>query len=151
MHGTARPGPGGPTRLARMTTSPTHRQTRQRVAVAEALAGASEFQTAQQVHDRLATGDARVALATVYRNLQAMADAGEIDSIRTPDGQSAYRSCSGTAHHHHLICRSCGKTIELDLGSFEGLVAGIAQRHGFTAVDHEIELFGLCAACSPVG
>lgn len=130
-----------------MQTQP--RRTRQRAAVTETLAAGREFQTAQQVHDRLDEGGERVALATVYRTLQSMAEAGEADVIRTPDGQSAYRFCDHRdTHHHHLICRNCGHTVEVEFGAFEGLVAAVAQRNGFTGVAHEIELYGLCADCS---
>lgn len=132
-----------------MTTSVQPRRTRQRAAVADALAESPGFRTAQQVHDLLVERNQRVALATVYRTLQSLAESGEVDSIRTPDGQSAYRSCSqGHTHHHHLICSTCGHTVEIELGSFEGLLADIAHSHGFTAVAHELELFGTCADCA---
>lgn len=132
-----------------MTTSAQPRRTRQRTAVSEVLTGAREFHTAQQVHDRLSARGDQVALATVYRTLQTMADAGELDTIRTPDGQAAYRHCvGGHVHHHHLICRSCGLTVEVEFGNFESLVAAVAANHGFTGVDHEIELYGLCRECS---
>lgn len=116
-----------------------------------ALAEVREFRTAQQVHDLLVERGEQVALATVYRTLQSMADGGEVDAIRTPDGTSAYRCCShGHTHHHHLICRNCGHTVEVELGNVEGLMAAVAHRHGFTGVAHEIELYGLCADCSAI-
>lgn len=126
------------------------RRTRQRAAVSEVLASAREFHTAQQVHDLLTGRGDHVALATVYRTLQAMAELGEVDTIRTPEGQAAYRSCtSGHAHHHHhLICRSCGLTVEIESSGLEGLLARVVRDNGFTSVDHEIELYGHCAACS---
>ena len=116
-----------------------------------ALAEVREFRTAQQVHDLLVERGEQVALATVYRTLQSMADGGEVDAIRTPDGTSAYRCCShGHTHTHHLICRNCGHTVEVELGNVEGLMAAVAHRHGFTGVAHEIELYGLCADCSAI-
>jgi Fur family ferric uptake transcriptional regulator len=125
------------------------RQTRQRVAVAETLAEASGFSTAQQVHERLAARGEPVALATVYRHLQALAEAGRADVLRTPDGQLAYRCCAhGERHHHHLVCRACGHTVEVEFGTFEAVVAELASRHGFAEVTHELELFGLCPRCA---
>lgn len=125
------------------------RQTRQRVAVAEVLAGAAGFSTAQRVHELLAARGEPVSLATVYRHLQGLAESGRIDVIRTPDGQSAYRCCDhGARHHHHLVCRRCGHTVEVEFGTFEAVVAELAARHGFTEVAHELELFGLCPACA---
>ena len=76
-----------------------------------------------------------------------MAASGELDAIRTPDGQTAYRTCS-PGHHHHLICRSCGRTVEVALPSIEKLVGGIAAQHSFTKLDHELEFYGICAECA---
>ncbi len=129
-----------------MTTAPIPRRTRQRAAVSEAIEGADEFRTAQQVHDEVRRRGESVGLATVYRTLQAMAEAGEVDSIRTPDGQFAYRNCSA-GHHHHLVCRVCGRTVEVAVPGFEEWAAHAASEHGFSNIEHELELFGLCAAC----
>ena len=105
------------------------------------------FATSQEIHDRLRHGGSAVGLATVYRTLTAMAAAGELDMIRTPDGQVAYRTCS-PGHHHHLICRSCGRTEEVTLPGIEAVVTTIAREHGFSQLDHELELFGTCNACA---
>lgn len=130
-----------------MTITPP-RRTRQRTAVAEALAGLAAFRTAQELHDLLRRSGESIGLATVYRTLQSLAEAGEVDVVRTPDGQSAYRSCGLAArHHHHLICRRCGSTVELELGDLEAFLEERAGHHGFTEVGHELELFGLCATC----
>lgn len=125
------------------------RRTRQRAAVADVLAGLSEFRTAQDIHDLLAARGVRVGLATVYRALQSLAESGEADVVRTPDGQHAYRPCGQARHHHHhLICRSCGRTVEVAFAGLEEVLDAVARDHGFTAVDHDLELFGLCASCS---
>ena len=132
-----------------MTTTP-QRRTRQGATIADALAGLDEFKTAQDIHDLLRARGEKIGLATVYRHLQAMTDAGEVDVIRTPDGQASYRGCGEATHdhHHHLICRNCGRTVEVELDGVEELIDRLAGAHGFTAVDHSLELRGLCAACS---
>ena len=76
-----------------------------------------------------------------------MAGGGELDAIRTPDGQAAYRTCS-PGHHHHLICRSCGRTVEVAVPPLEKLIGALAAEHDFASIDHEVEFFGLCRACS---
>lgn len=128
---------------ATMTTSP--RKTRQRAALAALLEATSGFRTAQELHDQLRAAGHSVGIATVYRALQLMLDADEVDAIRTPDGQAAYRSCSAR-HHHHLICRDCGRTVEIQAPDFERWATDVATRNGFTDVDHELELFGRCTA-----
>ncbi|PWD49498.1 transcriptional repressor [Serinibacter arcticus] len=124
------------------------RTTRQRTAVSDLMEHTEAFHSAQEVHRMLADRDAPVGLATVYRTLQSMVDAGEVDALRGPDGETRYRRCDQQAHHHHLVCRSCGTTVELDAEAVEAWSTRIASQHGFTAVEHTIELFGLCAACS---
>ena len=118
------------------------RPTRQRRAVAEALQGFDDFRSAQEIHDAVDS----VGLSTVYRTLQAMADAGEIDMLRSETGEAIYRRCS-TTHHHHLVCRSCGATVEVEGPTVERWTSAIATEHGFSDVSHTLELFGTCPAC----
>jgi len=122
------------------------RHTRQRDAVRQLLANAAGFRTAQEVYDALRDQGAGVGLATVYRTLQTMVDSGELDALRTSDGQTAYRRCS-SEHHHHLVCRVCGRTVEIALPDIETWMATLGDTHGFTEIDHEIELFGRCLGC----
>lgn len=123
------------------------RQTRQRAALASALEQTDEFLSAQELHTRLAESGTKVGLATVYRNLQSMAVDGEIDVLRTDEGESVYRACS-TGHHHHLVCRECGRTVEIDGPAVEGWAATVSAEHGFTDVTHTLEIFGRCGDCS---
>jgi Fur family ferric uptake transcriptional regulator len=125
----------------------SQRQTRQRSDIRRAIEAMASFATAQDIHDRMRHDGCGVGLATVYRTLQAMAASGELDSLRTPDGQVAYRTCT-PGHHHHLICRGCGRTVEVALPELEQLVRGLASDHGFSRIDHELEFFGLCTACA---
>lgn len=123
------------------------RPTRQRRAITDALAGAEEFQSAQDIHDALRHAGEKVGLATVYRTLQAMADAGEVDVLQAPGGEAAYRRCSAS-HHHHLVCRACGRTVEISGSSVERWTESVARDNGFSDVSHTIELVGLCADCA---
>ena len=94
------------------TASPV-RATRQRAAVAALLTESEEFRSAQDLHLLLRARGEAIGLTTVYRTLQSMADGGEVDVLRSGDGETVYRRCS-TGHHHHLVCRSCGRTVEGD-------------------------------------
>jgi Fur family ferric uptake transcriptional regulator len=122
--------------------------TRQRVAVREELARDDAFRSAQDVHARLRATGTRIGLTTVYRALQAMAESGEVDVMRQPDGESVYRRCSSDRHHHHLVCRSCGTTVEVDGPAVERWAEKVAAEHGFSAVEHTVEVFGTCTRCS---
>jgi Fur family ferric uptake transcriptional regulator len=122
------------------------RPTRQRRAVATALQRFEDFRSAQDIHDLLRRNGDNVGLSTVYRTLQALAYGGEVDVLRTPDGEALYRRCSAT-HHHHLVCRSCGRTVEVEGPAVETWADGVAERHGFTDVSHTLEVFGTCPDC----
>ena len=121
--------------------------TRQRTAVRSALERAEGFRSAQDLHDALRRDGESVGLTTVYRHLQALAEAGEVDVLRTDDGESVYRRCVSDDHHHHLVCRTCGRTVEVDGPEVEAWAAAVARRHGFTAVSHTVEVFGVCKPC----
>lgn len=128
--------------------STRRRETRQRSAVWAALEEVSEFQSAQQLHARLRARGDGVGLATVYRTLQHLAEEGEIDVLRTGEGEAIYRRCSTGHHHHHLICRNCRRTIEVDSVAVERWARRIAQENGFADVEHVIEVHGTCADCA---
>ena len=136
-----------------MTEAP-RRQTRQRSAVLALLDDQDGFRTAQDLHALLRERGDAVGLATVYRALQALVDDGLVDVLRTEgpgDGSAAYRRCS-PVHHHHLVCRACGRTVEVADPPVERWAARIATEHGFADVQHQVEVFGTCATCAaPAG
>ena len=127
--------------------TPPLRPTRQRRAVIEAMASFDDFRSAQEIHDLLTRRGDAVGLATVYRTLQLLADAGEVDLLRTEGGETIYRRCSDS-HHHHLVCRSCGATVEVEGPTVERWTRAIAEEHGYADVSHSLEIFGTCPACS---
>jgi Fur family ferric uptake transcriptional regulator len=124
------------------------RSTRQRAAVSAALNEVDEFRSAQDLHDMLKHKGDSVGLTTVYRTLQNLADAGEVDVLRTDEGESVYRRCSTGDHHHHLVCRVCGKAVEVEGPAVEKWAEAIAAEHGYVNVAHTVEIFGTCAECS---
>ncbi|MCX4749080.1 transcriptional repressor [Kitasatospora sp. NBC_01287] len=133
-----------------MTTagpSPRARSTRQRAAVSAALDEIEDFRSAQELHDMLKHRGDSVGLTTVYRTLQSLADAGEVDVLRTADGEAVYRRCS-SGHHHHLVCRRCGSTVEVEGPAVERWANTVAAEHGFTDIAHTLEIFGTCADCT---
>lgn len=126
------------------------RSTRQRSAIAALLEDIDRFRSAQELHDELRRRGEGIGLTTVYRTLQSLADAGMVDVLRTDTGESVYRQCS-TEHHHHLVCRHCGRTVEVAGPTVEAWAANTASNHGFTEVSHTLEIFGTCHACSGAG
>ena len=127
-------------------TDTARRPTRQRAAVEALLVDINDFISAQNLHARLRAQGQNVGLATVYRTLQAMATDGDVDMLRTADGEAVYRQCS-TGHHHHLVCRSCGRTVEVEGPTVESWADKIGAEKGFSDVQHTLEIVGTCADC----
>ena len=128
-----------------MTTSV--RATPQRAAISALLDELEDFRSAQELHAELRKRGEDMGLATVYRALQTMSASGLVDTLRTEAGESVYRRCSAQ-HHHHLVCRSCGFTVEVQGRQVEAWAATVSGKHGFADVSHRIELVGTCADCA---
>ncbi|MGL5826830.1 MAG: Fur family transcriptional regulator [Nocardioides sp.] len=122
------------------------RPTRQRRAISAALGASEEFRSAQDIHEVLRRGGEKIGLATVYRSLQLLAETGQVDVVKTATGEAVYRQCS-PSHHHHLVCRACGRTVEIQGPVVERWANTMAAEHGYADVSHTIELFGTCPGC----
>jgi Fur family ferric uptake transcriptional regulator len=131
---------------SRAPSVPGQRATRQRAAIADLLDELTDFRSAQEIHEELRRRGEGIGLTTVYRTLQALSDADEIDVLRTGTGEASYRRCS-EHHHHHLVCRSCGKTVEVEGPAVEHWAERVALQHGFAEVSHTVEILGVCAGC----
>ena len=123
------------------------RQTWQREAVRDALSTRENFVSAQQLHAALRASGSSIGLATVYRALTDLAVEGEADSLQQ-EGESLYRACTPGTHHHHLICRNCGLTVEIEADAVEEWANTVATEHGFTRPNHIVDVFGLCSNCT---
>ncbi|PKV99773.1 Fur family zinc uptake regulator [Amycolatopsis echigonensis] len=123
---------------------PGRRSTKQRAAVVDLLSTVDDFRSAQELHDELRKRGDGIGLTTVYRTLQSLSEAGEIDVLRTDSGEAIYRRCS-SHHHHHLVCRVCGRTVEVEGPAVERWAEKIAADHGFTDINHTVEITGTCA------
>jgi Fur family ferric uptake transcriptional regulator len=115
--------------------------------VVDLLAEIDDFRSAQELHDELRKRGEGIGLTTVYRTLQSLSDADEIDVLRTPSGEAIYRRCS-SHHHHHLVCRQCGFTVEIEGPAVEQWAEKIASGNGFSDISHTVEIMGTCADCS---
>jgi Fur family ferric uptake transcriptional regulator len=127
------------------------RSTRQGEAVRDALRVAGGFRSAQDVYATLRSEGGSVGLSTVYRHLQNLVEDGVVDVIHRADGEATYRYCGDAKpghHHHHLVCRTCGRTEEVEGRAVERWAGEVAAQYGFVAVDHTVELFGVCPSCA---
>lgn len=124
------------------------RNTKQRRTVIEVLRTLEEFHSAQDLHRIIADRGGKVSLATVYRILQSMADTGDVDTVQDHEGQALYRKCQAEEHHHHLLCRRCGRAEDIEADAVERWASAIGASFGYSDIEHTIELTGICANCA---
>jgi Fur family transcriptional regulator, ferric uptake regulator len=122
--------------------------TARRDAVRQVLADCDGFRSAQDIYADLRADGSKIGLTTVYRALQALSDSGEVDVLRTDDGEAVYRACRSAEHHHHLVCRGCGRTVEVAGPAVERWAETVGAEHGFVNITHTVEVFGTCAECA---
>lgn len=132
---------------SRLHPAGAHRTTRQKLALERMLAACADFRSAQDLHAQLRAGGARVGLTTVYNNLRTLAERGAVDTVLTEDGETLYRRCENDSHHHHLVCRVCGRTVEISGPAVERWAAAVASSEGFVDVRHTVEIVGTCSGC----
>lgn len=114
--------------------------------VLNTLKHAGGFASAQEVHQLITRQGEPIGLTTIYRALQSLQKEQLVDVLRRDDGEAVYRLC-GDAHHHHLVCKKCGKTVEIEGGAIEKWAETVAKENGFRDVGHSAEIFGTCSLC----
>jgi Fur family ferric uptake transcriptional regulator len=123
------------------------RRTRQGDAVLNVVLGSNNFRSAQDIHAELRTAGEAVGLTTVYRHLALLTDERLLDALQTADGELDYRRCHSEQHHHHVVCRRCGRGSEVELPDLERWAESTASGLGYSDVTHTVEIFGVCAQC----
>jgi Fe2+ or Zn2+ uptake regulation protein len=124
-----------------------YRLTGPRRAVADLIAARAGHFTAANLVDDAAAQRLDMSRATIFRTLEALEDVGAIERIDLPTGDHAYITCEPAAHHHHVVCRRCGRANDVDDAGLPAIVERIALETGYRIDAHRLELFGLCPAC----
>jgi Fur family ferric uptake transcriptional regulator len=124
------------------------RSTRQKRALKVVLGESDAFRSAQDLHAQLRSRGETVGLTTVYNQLRALVEQGEVDVLRNDEGESLYRRCHSALHHHHLTCRVCGRAIEVEGPEVEAWADAVGRTHGFRDLTHTLEIVGTCEDCA---
>lgn len=140
--------PSGSRELINALAQTGHRVTEPRKAVAHLIAEQKGHFTAADLLADAARRRLPVGRATLFRNLELFAELEALERLDLPSGEHAYVACEPEQHHHHVVCRDCGRSVEVEDTGLQSVVSEIARRSGYLIDTHRLELFGLCPACA---
>jgi Fur family ferric uptake transcriptional regulator len=123
------------------------RLTRQRDALLDAVFATHRHFSAEDLHKELERVGHRVSLATIYRSLSLLVEAGFVQGLDVGNGRVLYEHTLGHEHHDHMVCIDCGKITEFVSKDIEELQEKVAKDHKFTIVAHSLKMFGYCSGC----
>lgn len=128
------------------------RVTRSRRVVLETLEQLRRPSTPKEIEDAATQGGCD--LATVYRSMALFESMGLVRRVDFGDGLARFEIADADPnghHHHHLVCRVCGRIVRLDDCILAEMDARLADRYGFRQISHRLEFFGICPKCNPAG
>lgn len=133
--------------LEQYISSKTLKHSRQRKAILDVFLSIDRHLTAEELYRLARRRCATVGVATVYRTMKMLAEAGLCRELKFDDGTTRYEHLYGHRHHDHLICTKCGRFVEVVDPAIERLQMRLAERHGFRPERHRMEIYGTCRRC----
>jgi Fur family ferric uptake transcriptional regulator len=103
--------------------------------------------TAAELMDQARGRRIRVGRATVFRTLDLLTEIEALERLDLPSGEHAYVACEPEQHHHHVVCRRCGRSAEVADSGLQSVVQKIGRKSGYRIDSHRLELYGLCPQC----
>jgi len=131
-----------PSRIEQLCLDRAMKMTGQRRTIARVLSDASDHPDVEEVHRRALVEDANISIATVYRTVRLLEEAGILERLDFGDGRARYEEASDN-HHDHLIDIKTGRVIEFTNSAIEALQDKIAAELGYRLVGHKLELYGV--------
>ncbi len=122
--------------------------TSQRALIFDVFWNVKDHISPEELYGHVKEKDASVGQATVYRTLKLLSDSGIAREVDFGDGVTRYEPYFGMGHHDHLICKKCGKSVEVVDERIEKLQEELAESHGFALSGHSMYLYGQCRDCS---
>jgi len=123
-----------------------YRLTPQRMMILEAVEGADDHISAEELYTQVCTRYPHINISTVYRTLELLEELGLVTKTDMGDGRVRYHSIK-KGHHHHLVCQKCGRIIDLDESVLSPLKDVLSRDYSFDADLRHLAIFGCCSQC----
>ncbi|MFW7379050.1 MAG: Fur family transcriptional regulator [Oligoflexus sp.] len=120
------------------------KQSKQRNAIIELFLAMDDHVSAEDLHAYSRDQQLNTGLATIYRTLNLLKDAGLVEQKQFADGKAVFEVTQPNSHHDHLICVTCDRVIEFENDEIERLQEEIAKKYGLKLTHHRLDLFGEC-------
>ena len=124
-----------------------YRLTPQRMMVLEAIENSHDHVSAEEIHAQAKTKYPYLNISTVYRTLELLKEKGLVAETDLGGGRFLYHPV-GKAQHHHLVCRKCGRVMDVDINVLDKLREELKSQHKFNAELEHIAVFGTCERCN---
>jgi Fur family transcriptional regulator, ferric uptake regulator len=121
--------------------------TAQREDIAQAFFSTRRHISVEELYHEVRRLNPRVGYATVYRTMKLLKECGLAAERHFADGQARFENVEAERHHDHIICERCGRIVEFVQPQIEQLQEAVAQRFGFVATNHKMEIYGICKEC----
>jgi Fur family ferric uptake transcriptional regulator len=122
------------------------RATTSRVAVLHVLEASHDHPRVDQVIDRVRASGVSISTQAAYDVCDALRGASLARRIQPADSPARYEARVGD-NHHHVVCRACGATADVDCATGRTPCLAAAQTHGFVIDEAEVTYWGVCPAC----
>ncbi len=123
------------------------KMTNQRKAIIDVLlAEQTRLLSVEEIHQKLVKQGEKMNITTVYRNLETLEGVGLLHATILDDNVMYYKISCDHGHHHHLICRNCGKIEVIDYCPLTEIYP-LTRQKGFFIESHKLEVYGLCKDC----
>ena len=120
---------------------------KQREQILDIFLKTEKHHTIGDLYEIIRKKNPKIGLATVYRAMRVICDAGLARQLDFGDGVKRFEHKYQHQHHHHLVCLKCGRAIEIVSPEIEKLQQRLAKKHGFTPVKDTMKIFGICRQC----
>ena len=121
------------------------RNTIQKQVILDAVQTMHNHPTAEEIYFKISSEHPYISKATVYRNLNLLAENKTILRVKLSDGADRYDF--NVQKHYHMRCKNCGKVYDAPISYYENLEKQLKDSYNFTIESHIIEFIGVCADC----